>query len=71
VPPVAAAMLIAKGKWNVKTMVNVEELNPEPCIELLAKMGLPTQIKKIKRSSPSKQKTTKAIKKIKNPTVQP
>lgn len=44
VPPVAAAMLIAKGVWDVKTMANVEELNPDPFIQLLNKMGLPTQI---------------------------
>jgi len=44
VPPVAAAMLVAKGLWDVKTMVNVEELNPDPFIELLNKMGLPTQV---------------------------
>jgi saccharopine dehydrogenase-like NADP-dependent oxidoreductase len=45
VPPVAAAMLIANGVWDVKTMVNVEELNPDPFISLLDKMGLPTKIK--------------------------
>lgn len=44
VPPVAAAVLIAKGTWDVKTMVNVEELNPDPFIELLDTMGLPTEI---------------------------
>jgi len=44
VPPVAAAILISKGAWDVKTMVNVEELNPDPFIELLDKMGLPTVI---------------------------
>jgi saccharopine dehydrogenase-like NADP-dependent oxidoreductase len=44
VPPAAAAMLIAKGDWDVKTMVNVEELNPDPFIALLNKMGLPTEI---------------------------
>ncbi|MDD5005425.1 MAG: saccharopine dehydrogenase family protein [Candidatus Omnitrophica bacterium] len=44
VPPVAAAMLIAKGDWDVKTMVNVEELDPDPFIGLLNKMGLPTEI---------------------------
>ncbi|MFA5780463.1 MAG: saccharopine dehydrogenase family protein [Elusimicrobiota bacterium] len=42
VPPVAAAMLVSKGVWDPKTMVNVEELNPDPFIELLNKMGLPT-----------------------------
>ncbi len=44
VPPAAAAMLIAQGVWDVKTMVNVEELNPDPFIELLNKIGLPTII---------------------------
>jgi saccharopine dehydrogenase-like NADP-dependent oxidoreductase len=44
VPPAAAAILIAKGIWDVKTMVNVEELNPDPFIELLNKMGLATEI---------------------------
>jgi saccharopine dehydrogenase-like NADP-dependent oxidoreductase len=44
VPPAAAAILIAKGIWDVRTMVNVEELDPDPFIELLNKMGLPTVI---------------------------
>ncbi|MBL7084582.1 MAG: saccharopine dehydrogenase family protein [Candidatus Omnitrophica bacterium] len=43
VPPAASAMLIANGAWDVKTMVNVEELDPDPFIELLNKMGLPTE----------------------------
>ena len=45
VPPVAAAILLARGDWDVKKMVNVEELDPDPFISLLATMGLPTQIK--------------------------
>jgi len=44
VPPVAAAVLTANGIWDVKTMVNVEELDPDPFIELLNKIGLPTII---------------------------
>ncbi len=48
VPPIAAAMLVAKGDWDVKTMVNVEELDPDPFIELLNKMGLPTEIRETK-----------------------
>jgi len=48
VPAVAAAMLVAKGVWNPKTMVNVEELDPDPFIKLLNKMGLPTEIMQIK-----------------------
>jgi saccharopine dehydrogenase-like NADP-dependent oxidoreductase len=44
VPPVAAAILVAKGAWNPKTMVNVEELDPEPLLKLLDGMGLPTKV---------------------------
>lgn len=45
VPPVAAAILIARGTWDVKRMVNVEELPPKPFIALLNRMGLPTRVK--------------------------
>ncbi|KOR28221.1 saccharopine dehydrogenase, partial [Achromatium sp. WMS3] len=45
VPPIAAAMLVAQGIWDPKTMVNVEELDPEPFINLLNLMGLPTEVK--------------------------
>lgn len=44
VPAAAAAILVAQGHWNPKTMVNVEELNPDPLIALLDKIGLPTEI---------------------------
>ncbi|WII96044.1 saccharopine dehydrogenase family protein [Moraxella haemolytica] len=44
VPAVAAAVLIAKGDWRVNKMVNVEELDPRPFINLLNDMGLPTHI---------------------------
>jgi len=44
VPPVAAAMLVATGEWDVKKMANVEELAPKPFINLLNKIGLPTRI---------------------------
>ncbi|MGO4909729.1 saccharopine dehydrogenase family protein [Pseudorhodobacter sp. W20_MBD10_FR17] len=45
VPPVAAAMLIANGVWDVGHMANVEDMDPKPFLGLLAKMGLPTRIK--------------------------
>jgi len=51
VPPVAAAMLVAQGLWDPKTMVNVEELDPEPFIALLDRIGLPTDIKEIEPGS--------------------
>lgn len=45
VPVVAAAILVAQGKWDMKTMVNVEELPPQPFLHLLNTMGLPTRIR--------------------------
>ena len=45
VPPVAAAMLIANGTWDTGTMVNVEELDPKPFLEILDTIGLPTRVK--------------------------
>ncbi len=45
VPPVAAAILVATGEWDAGKMVNVEELDAKPCINLLNKIGLPTRIK--------------------------
>ncbi|WP_417709074.1 saccharopine dehydrogenase family protein, partial [Roseibium aggregatum] len=45
VPPVAAAMLIATGEWDVKKMANVEELPPHPFLAILNRIGLPTRIK--------------------------
>ncbi len=50
VPPVAAAILIAQGVWDAGTMVNVEELDPDPFIELLGTMGLPTTVENLRRS---------------------
>ena len=45
VPPVAAAILIANGTWDVGHMVNVEELDPKPFLKLLNGMGLPTRVR--------------------------
>ncbi len=63
VPPIAAAMLVAKGAWDVKTMVNVEELDPDPFIELLNKMGLPTEIQETRAAAPKAKKIAPAKKK--------
>ncbi|MEN8837940.1 MAG: saccharopine dehydrogenase family protein, partial [Celeribacter marinus] len=43
-PPVAAAMLVASGEWDAKTMVNVEELDPKPFFTILDRIGLPTRV---------------------------
>ncbi|KXF74844.1 saccharopine dehydrogenase [Paramesorhizobium deserti] len=45
VPAAAAAILIAKGDWDIKKMANVEELAPRPFLDLLNRIGLPTRIK--------------------------
>ena len=46
VPPVAAAMLIATGEWDAKTMKNVEEMDPKPFFTILDRIGLPTRVQK-------------------------
>lgn len=43
VPAVAAAMLVATHVWDPRSMVHVEELNPDPFLEILGAIGLPTQ----------------------------
>jgi saccharopine dehydrogenase-like NADP-dependent oxidoreductase len=45
VPPVVAAILIAKGTWDAKRMVNVEELPAAPFLDLLGQMGLSSRIR--------------------------
>jgi len=47
VPPVAAALLIADGTWDVGHMANVEDLDPRPFLNRLDGMGLPTRIKDV------------------------
>jgi len=44
---------VAQGVWDPKTMVNIEELDPEPFIAILDKIGLPTDVKEIKPGSPA------------------
>ncbi len=40
VPAATAALLLARGDWNVRRMVNVEELNPDPFMELMPHIGI-------------------------------
>ena len=44
VPPVAAAILVARGIWDAKKMMNVEDLPARPFLELLGDLGLPTRV---------------------------
>lgn len=55
VPPVAAAILVANGQWDCKTMANVEELDPVPFLQLLKELGLPTVLR---RSTPGRSTPT-------------
>lgn len=45
VPAAAAAVLIARGPWDVGKMVNIEELPPRPFLALLDEMGLATRVR--------------------------
>ncbi|HEX7038155.1 MAG TPA: saccharopine dehydrogenase family protein [Pseudomonadales bacterium] len=40
VPAVTAALLIARGDWDVGRMVNVEELDPDPFMALMPELGI-------------------------------
>lgn len=40
VPLVSAALLIARGDWNVGGLVNVEELDPDPFLALMPRIGI-------------------------------
>ena len=44
VPPVIAAMMVMKGIWKGKGVFNVEQLDPEPFLNTLAKNGLPYKV---------------------------
>lgn len=41
VPPVIGAMLIIRGMWKGNGVFNVEQLDPEPFMEMINKHGLP------------------------------
>lgn len=40
VPVTSAALLIARGVWNVGRLVNVEELDPDPLLDLMPQLGI-------------------------------
>lgn len=45
VPAAAAAILVARGDWDVGKMANIEELPPKPFLALLDEMGLATRVR--------------------------
>ncbi|MEM8646684.1 MAG: saccharopine dehydrogenase family protein [Pseudomonadota bacterium] len=40
VPVMTAAVLLARGDWDPQTMVNVEELDPDPFLALMPELGI-------------------------------
>lgn len=40
VPAMTAAVLLARGEWNPKSLVNVETLDPDPFLALMPKLGI-------------------------------
>jgi len=52
VPAAAAALLIARGTWDVRRMANVEQLPVRPFLELLAELGLETWVREGGRDTP-------------------
>ena len=45
VPAAAAALLIAENVWDVRQMVNIENLPPKPFIKKIAELGLETFVR--------------------------
>jgi saccharopine dehydrogenase (NAD+, L-lysine forming) len=43
VPPVIGAELMLNGKWRKPGVINCEQLDPDPFMEIMAKYGLPWQ----------------------------
>lgn len=44
VPVITAAILLARGDWTPGTMVNVEELDPDPFLKLMPLVGIGWQV---------------------------
>lgn len=47
VPATVGAAMIATGVWKGAGVFNIEELDPEPFLELLAELGLPWHVKEL------------------------
>jgi saccharopine dehydrogenase-like NADP-dependent oxidoreductase len=45
VPAVTAALLVARGPWDVGRLVNVEELDPDPFMALMPEVGLDWEVR--------------------------
>lgn len=47
VPLVSAALLVARGDWNAKKLVNVEELDPDPFMALMPDVGIGWDVREV------------------------
>ena len=47
VPAVVAAMMMVTGQWRQAGVVHMEQMNPDPFLERLARMGLPWHVKEL------------------------
>lgn len=47
VPAITAARLLAEGEWNPQTMVNVEELDPDPFLAMMPDVGIGWQVEEL------------------------
>ncbi len=52
VPAMVGAMMMLTGKWRGKGVFNMEQLDPEPFLEALAKHGLPWHVKEMPIETP-------------------
>ena len=50
VPAVVGAKMMLTGHWSGKGVINVEEFNPDPFLDELAKQGLPWHVVELKSS---------------------
>lgn len=47
VPAVTAALLFFKGQWRPRGLANVEQLDPDPFLELMPKIGLDWDVRRV------------------------
>ena len=47
---VTAALLVVRGDWNVGRLVNVEELDPDPFMELMPRLGIDWHVREVGES---------------------
>ncbi|ATF08904.1 carboxynorspermidine synthase [Candidatus Enterovibrio altilux] len=52
IPAITAALLYFKGVWNGKGVFNMEQLDPDPFLELLPLIGLDWSVKELEPQSP-------------------